>query len=339
VNGLSGHQPTVGEVGAVGEVRGRVEEYIALRRGLGYRSRAPQRLLRGFADTLDAAGHHGPIALEDALAWAAATSSTDPHNPARRLTVIRGFLRHLSALDGATQVPAPGLLGPSFRRTQPHVYSDAEIADLIAAALDLDRPDRLRPHCYATLFALLACTGLRIAEAQALSIEDVDLTGGMLTVRAGKRGRTRLVPLHPSTLAPLRHYAARRARHCGRAFFRTDRSDHVSYNTAHHTFALLRRRLGWTTQGRTRLPRIHDLRHRFVVRRIQAWHTDGINVDAKIPALATYLGHAQVSDVYWYLSAVPELMDIISARFKSYTHPGDDPDDDDPDDGGRGADR
>jgi len=109
----------------IGEVRGRVEEYIALRRGLGYRCRAPERLLRGFADRLDAAGHHGPIGLEASLAWAAATSSTDPHNPARRLTVIRGFLRHLSALDGATQVPAPGLLGPSFRRKPPHVYSDA----------------------------------------------------------------------------------------------------------------------------------------------------------------------------------------------------------------------
>ena len=320
MNGPASHEPTVGEV------RGRVEEYIALRRGLGYRSRAPERLLRGFADTLDAAGHHGPVGLEASLAWAGATSSTDPHHPSRRLTVIRGFLRHLSALDGATQVPAPGLLGLGCRRTQPHVYPDAEVADLIAAAHDLDLPDRLRPHCYATLFGLLACTGLRIAEALALSIDDVDLTAGLLTIRAGKRGRTRWVPLHPTTLAPLRHYAAHRARYTGTAFFRTDRSDHISYNTANHTFRLLRRQLGWTTQGRTRLPRIHDLRHRFVVRRIQAWHTDSVDVDAKIPALATYLGHVQVSDVYWYLSAVPELMDIISARFASYAdvHPDDD---------------
>src|SRR6266545_2928444 len=252
VNGLPDREPKVGEV------RGRVEAYIALRRGLGYRSRAPERLLRGFAEALDAAGHHGPIGLEASLAWAAATSSTDPHHPSRRLTVIRGFLRHLSALDGATQVPAPGLLGPSFRRTSPHVYSEVEIADLTAAALDLDRPDRLRPYCYATLFGLLACTGLRIAEALALSIDDVDLTAGMLTVRAGKRGRTRWVPLHPTTLAPLRYYAAGRARYACTAFFRTDRSDHLSYNAAASTFTRLRQRLGWTTQGRTRLPRIHD---------------------------------------------------------------------------------
>lgn len=313
-----------GQTARVGEVRERVEEYIELRRVLGYRSRAPERLLRGFADRLDAAGHQGPIRLEASLEWAAAGSG-DPRHPARRLTVIRGFLRHLSALDGSTQVPPPGLLGPSFRRRQPHVYSDAEIVDLMTAAAGLGPVGGLRPHCYATLFGLLACTGLRIAEALALTVDDVDLTTGMLTVRAGKRGRTRLVPLHPSALPPLRRYAARRAPYGGEAFFRTDRSDHVSYNAAASTFTRLRQRLGWTTTSRTQLPRIHDLRHRMVVRRIQTWHAQGVDVDAKIPALATYLGHVQVSDVYWYLSAVPELMDIISTRFETYAarHPRD----------------
>ncbi len=302
----------------VGEVGQLVEDYIALRRGLGYRSRTPERLLRGFAERLDRAGHQGPIPLEASLDWAGATSSTDPHNPARRLTVIRGFLRHLSALDGATQIPPPGLLGPTEHRTPPHVYSDSEIANLMTAAAGLDRAGRLRPHCYATLFGLLACTGLRIAEALALTVEDVDLTEGMLTVRAGKRDRTRLVPLHPTAIAPLGEYAAHRGGYGGEAFFRTDLSDHVSYQAAEHTFTQLRQRLGWTTHGRTRLPRIHDLRHRMVVRRIQAWHADGVDVDAKIPALATYLGHVLVCDVYWYLSAVPELMDIVSTRFEHY---------------------
>jgi hypothetical protein len=111
-----------------GQVRQLVEEYIELRRGLGYRSRGPERLLRAFADRLDLAGHHGPIPLELSLEWAASTSSADPCNPARRLTVARGFLRHLAALDGATQVPPPSLLGPTGHRKPPHVYSDAEIA-------------------------------------------------------------------------------------------------------------------------------------------------------------------------------------------------------------------
>ena len=299
-------------------------DYITLRRGLGYRSRVSERYLRAFARYLDRAGHDGPIPLELSLDWAASTASADPCNPARRLTAVRGFLRHLSALDGATEVPAPGLLGPAGHRKPPHVHSDREISDLLRAAARLAPAGGLRPHCYATLFGLLACTGLRISEALSLACEDVDLTGGgMLTVRAGKRGRMRLVPLHPSSLAPLRDYGAhRRLRYGppgdGDAFFRTDRSDHVSYNAAGSTFTVLRRQLGWTAAGRTRAPRIHDLRHRMVVRRIQAWHAHGADVDHKIAVLATYLGHAQVTDVYWYMSAVPELMSIVAGRFEAF---------------------
>jgi integrase len=299
------------------------DDYIALRRGLGYRSPSQERALRAFARYLDRAGHQGPIPLESSLDWAALTVSTDPCNPARRLTTVRGFLRHLAAVDGATAVPAPGLLGPTGHRRPPHVYSDQEIADLLHATAGLAPAGGLRPRCYATLFGLLACTGLRICEALALACGDIDLATGMLTVRAGKRGRTRLVPLHPSALPPLRDYDVERARRYGppgdgAAFFRTDRSDRVSYNAANHTFTTLRRQLGWTTAGRTRAPRVHDLRHRMVVRRIQAWHANGVNVDTKIAVLATYLGHVEVRDVYWYLSAVPELMSIVADRFEAF---------------------
>jgi integrase len=303
------------------------DDYIQLRRGLGYHSPSQERALRAFARYLDRDGHDGPIPLESSLDWATSTASTDPCNPARRLTTVRGFLRHLAAVDGATEVPAPGLLGPTGHRTPPHVYSDHEIGDLLHATAGLAPAGGLRPRCYATLFGLLACTGLRICEALALACGDVDLTGAMLTVRAGKRGRTRLVPLHPSALAPLRDYATEREHRYGppgdgAAFFRTDRSDRVSYNAAHSTFIVLRRRLGWTAASRTRAPRVHDLRHRMVVRRIQAWHANDVNVDAKIAVLATYLGHVEVRDVYWYMSAVPELMSIVADRFEAFAgHP------------------
>jgi integrase len=298
-------------------------DYIELRRGLGYRSPSQERALRAFARYLDGQAHDGPIPLELSLDWATSTRSCDPCNPARRLTVVRGFLRHLAALDGATEVPAPGLLGPTGHRRPPHVYSDQEIGDLLHAAAGLAPAGGLRPRCYATLFGLLACTGLRISEALALACGDVDLTGGMLTVRAGKRGRSRLVPLHPSARAPLCDYAAEREQRYGppgdgEAFFRTDSSDRVSYNAANSTFIVLRRQLGWTATGRTRAPRVHDLRHRMVVRRIQAWHADGVDVDHKIAVLATYLGHVEVRDVYWYLSAVPELMSIVADRFEAF---------------------
>jgi integrase len=301
-----------------------VGDYIELRRGLGYRSPSQERALRAFARYLDRERHNGPVPLESSLDWAASTTSTDPCNPARRLTTVRGFLRHLAAVDGATEVPAPGLLGPTGHRKPPHVYSDREIGDLLRAATELAPAGGLRPLCYVTLFGLLACTGLRIAEALALACADVDLAEAMLTVRAGKRGQTRLVPLHPSALTPLRDYATQRKRRYGTpddsaAFFRTDYSDRVSYNAANTTFTILRQELGWTADGRTRAPRVHDLRHRMVVRRIQAWHADGVDVDRKIAVLATYLGHAEVRDVYWYMSAVPELMSIIANRFDAFT--------------------
>ena len=238
-----------GDVVVTGYFTALVDDYIGMRRGLGYRSPVQERALRAFARHLESRDqHHGPIPLQASLDWASATSSTDPCNPARRMTTVRGFLRHLSALDGATEVPAPGLLGPTGHRSPPHVYSDREVDDLLSAAAGLDPADGLRPRCYAALFGLLACTGLRIGEALALSCGDVDLAGGVLTVRAGKRGRARLVAQHPSALPPLRDYADTRGRRYGppadsEAFFRTDRSDRVSYTAANHTFRLLRRRL------------------------------------------------------------------------------------------------
>lgn len=306
-----------------GAVSARVEEYLALRRGLGYRSPTQERALRAFGRHLDQDGHQGPIPLESSLDWATTTASSDPCNPARRLATVRGFLRHLAAVDGFTEVPEPGLLGPTGHRKPPHIYTEAEIADLLSAAAGLAPTGGLRPHCYATLFGLLASTGLRISEALALSCGDVDLDAAVLTVRAGKRGRTRLVPLHPSALSPLTAYAADRRRRQGKpdedeAFFRTDRSDRIDYNSAFHAFDVLRRRLGWTATGRTRAPRIHDLRHTMVVRRIQAWHAQNVDVDANIPVLATYLGHVEVREVYWYLSAVPELMGLVADRFEAF---------------------
>lgn len=298
-----------------------VEDYVTMRRGLGYRLRRQATYLRSFAGFLDGLGHHGPVPLTLCVRWATSTSSTDPRNPARRLAVLRGFLGHLAALDGATEVPPPGVLGPTHHRKPPHVYSEGEIAHLLQAAAALAPRGGLRPHCYIMLFSLLACTGLRISEALALSRQDVDLVDGVLTVRAGKCGRMRLVPLHPSALEPLRRYAARRDRWCGApsdAFFRTDRSDRLSYEAVSHTFRRLRRRLGWTAEGRARAPRIHDLRHRMVVRRLQLWRAQGADVDRRIAALATYLGHVVVSDIYWYLTAVPELMTVVAHRFEIF---------------------
>jgi integrase/recombinase XerD len=299
-----------------------VEQYVAMRRGLGYRLDRQATYLRSFAAFLDRCGHDGPVPLALSVQWATDTRSPDPHNPARRLSAVGGFLRYLAPLDGATEIPPPGVLGPSHHRTPPHIYSDQEIATLLTAAAELSPRRGLRPECYVTLFALLASTGLRISEALALTREDVDLTEGLVTVRAGKGGKTQLVPLHPSALEPLGAYAAHRDRvtGCSRsgAFFRTDRSEQLTYAAVRGTFKRLRHRLGWTSDGRTRRPRIHDLRHRMVVQRMLAWYVEGADVDAKLPALASFLGHVQISDVYWYFSVTPELMSIVGERFGTF---------------------
>ncbi|MCL4445288.1 MAG: tyrosine-type recombinase/integrase [Actinobacteria bacterium] len=295
------------------------ESYVEMRRSLGYRLEGQATYLRSFAGFLDRSGCDGPVPLALSVEWAAATSASDPHNPARRLTVVRGFLRFLASLDGDTEVPPPGLLGPALHRTSPHVYSDEEIASLLRAAAGLSPSGGLRPHCYVTLLSLLACTGLRISEALALSRDDVDLTAGVLSVRAGKGGKSRLVPLHPSALEPLEAYASLCHRYGATqgsdAFFRTERQERLTYQAVRSTFRALRRQLGWSSQGRTRLPRLHDLRHRMVVKRVLLWHAEGVDVDAKIAVLATYLGHTLVSDLYWYFSATPELMNAAAERF------------------------
>lgn len=299
-----------------------VNEYLALRRGLGFDLETPRWLLLNFARYMDQIGHQGPVTIDLAVQWALSSRSSDPAQAARRLSVVRQFALHRAVFDPATEVPPIGLLGRVSRRKLPHIYSDAEVAALLRQASLLQPRRGLRPRTYVVFFSLLASTGLRLSEACRLATSDVDLANGVLTVREGKFRKSRLVPLHASATQALTHYAAHRdacrdAPRLGR-FFRTDRTPALTRAAVEKTFSRLRHRLGWTAQGRARRPRIHDLRHTFAVRRLLRWYEDGAEVDRKILSLATYLGHAKVTDTYWYLSAVPELMTITSQRFERF---------------------
>ena len=300
----------------------RVGDYLALRRRLGFSLVTQGQMLLSFARHADHIAGEGRLTADLAVQWATACRSRDPSAAARRLDVVRGFARHQALFDPATEVPPLGLLGPRYRRKPPHIYSADEIASLLRAAANLRPTDGLRPCTFVTLFGLLAATGLRVSEARRLACRDVDLRAGVVTVREGKFRKSRLVPLHSSVLAALRRYAAARDR-CHIApgseyFFRTERRAALSRAAIQATFGKLRRRLGWTADGRARLPRIHDLRHAFVVRRILRWHKQGADVDRRMAHLATYLGHAKVTDTYWYLTAVPELMAVTARRFEHF---------------------
>jgi integrase len=238
----------------------RVEEYLSARRGLGFALEQPAFLPRDFPRYADAVGHQGPLTTELAVRWARASRSGSSAQAVRRLGAVRQFARYRALLDPATEVPPLGLLGPLPRRPQPHIYSDAELDALLDQASRLLPRRGLRPRTYVAFFSLLASTGLRLSEACRLAVEDVELTDGVLTVREGKFRKARLVPLHPSTTAPLARYAADRDACCERpvSFFRTERTPTLNKEAVEKTFGRIRQRLGWTAQGRARQPRIHE---------------------------------------------------------------------------------
>jgi integrase len=296
------------------------EEYLALRRRLGFSLEVEGSQLLAFARYAEQMEHEGPITTELAVAWARLPERASPLCWARRLDIVRRFALYRIATDPHTEIPPPGLLGASYRRTEPHIYSDDEIAALLGAAARLRSKGGLRPHTYTTLFGLLASTGLRISEALHLDRADVDLRTGVLTITETKFRKSRLVPLHPSTVTALKAYVERRdhslpLKRTGR-FFISDYAARLNYPTVCSTFVKLRRDLGWVNRSGRRLPRIHDLRHAFACRRLLAWYRDGADIPQKMLALSTYLGHVSVEGTYWYLTAVPDLMAIASSRFE-----------------------
>jgi integrase len=305
---------------------GRVHEYLTYRRSLGYQLRIEGQMLQSFARYADEGGHRGPVTTELALRWARLPEQAARLYQARRLEVVRTLARYLVPREPGTEVPPRGLLGSAHARRPAFLYSQGDIIALLDAARSLAPAGGLRPRTYATLIGLLACTGLRINEALTLGADDIDLDAGVLTIRQTKFHKSRFVPLHASALAPLRDYAADRGgRHRqlrDTTFFVSDAGLRLPYSTVRHTFhRLLRRALpAAASTGRAR-PRFHDLRHTFVCRRLTDWYRDGTDVDRVIDQLSAYLGHAKVTDTYWYLTGVPEMLALAGSRFEQFSDP------------------
>lgn len=291
----------------------RAKAYLASRRALGYKLRIEGQMLQNFARYADRAGHRGPLTRSLALRWATLPRDADRLYMARRLEVVRVFAKHQAVIEPATEIPPRHALGPAHRRNAPHLYSPTEVGQLLRRAAHL--PGRLRPLTYKTLLGLLACTGLRISEALALQISDVDLEHGVLTVRETKYHHTRLVPLHPTALPPLNHYVRRRQKlfPCAQHFFVSDRGRRFAYTTVRTVFRELAD--GFVPNSNRRHVRLHDLRHTFACRVLLGWQRSKRGAVGRMTILSRYLGHQRVSDTYWYLSATPELLTEAARRF------------------------
>ncbi len=292
-----------------------LKRYLSMRKGLGYKYQHQTRRLADFVSFMESR-EATTITTKLAMEWA--TLPPDRHASwALRLTDVRGFARHIANIDPKTEVPPVGIL-PGLKRAKPYIYSDAEVNALLVAALSLPPAGGLRRWTYHHLFGLIAVTGMRLSEAIDLQRDDVDLEAGVLTVRLTKFGKTRLVPLHPTTSAALRNYAARRDSHfaspCAPHFFVAERGGPLLHQYVHRVFWRLSREIGLRRPGARTGPRVHDLRHRFAIRTLLGWYREGTDVEKKLPALSTYLGHACVRDTYWYLSACPELMQEAAQR-------------------------
>lgn len=292
----------------------RVERYLNARRALGYKLKIEGQMLLNFAAYADRSRHKGPITFALALRWAILPRDCDRLYHARRLELVRVLARYQAALEPATEIPPRHILGPAHRRSAPHFYTTAQIRLLLRRAEDLD--GRLCPQTYKTLIGLLACSGLRISEALSLEVADVDLQKGVLTVRESKYRRTRLVPLHATTVAALSRFAHRRQKVFPEAihFFVSDRGTQFSYTTVRTAFREMA--AGITPTSNHHNVRLHDLRHTFACRVLLRWQRSRKGATGRVIILSRYLGHEHVSDTYWYLTAIPELLREAGRHFR-----------------------
>jgi integrase/recombinase XerD len=296
-------------------LREAVRDYLEMRRSLGFKLRETGKLLPVFVKFLEE--HRSSfITTRLALAWAQQPSTVQPAEWARRLSVVRTFARYRSANDPRTQIPPPGLLPFQPKRARPYLYSEQEIRSLLRAALRMPyryQCGRLRPWTFYCLFGLLSVTGLRLGEARNMELQDVDLKAGVLTIRGAKFGKTRLVPLHPSTCAALADYLARRQRQwAGRtvspSLFLSSWGNRLDGGEIHRTFYALSRQIGLRGPSDSHGPRLHDMRHRFATNTLVQWYRSGQDPERRLPLLSAYLGHVHVADTQWYLEGSPELM-------------------------------
>jgi len=290
-----------------------VDEYLRLRRGLGFKLERAGQILPQLVSFLEAADA-STVTRELAIAWAKLPASARPQHWAARLAIARGFATYLQTIDPATEVPPAGVFAVRYQRATPYLWSAQDIRRLKAAS-------------YQALFGLLAVSGMRVGEAVALERSDVDLDAGLITIREqiAKLEKARLVPLHPTTVDALERYANERDRLCptprSTRYFISSIGTALTRSEVAKTLRKLTTTLGLRTD--TVHPVAHQLRHTFAVRTLTHWQRSGVPIDERIVLLSTYLGHVSPAESYWYLTATPELMgraaDRLDQRFGAHS--------------------
>jgi integrase len=292
-------------------------DYLALRRSLGHDLAEAHWLLPRFVAYLDSIAAP-TVTIEAALAWAQ-PPDVDPASSmsARRMTIVRGFARHMAGIDDRTEVPPFGLIPSRQRWRPPFIYSPADIELLMAQTETLC--GRLPVATHGTIIGLLAATGMRVGEAIRLDRSDINWTDGVVLIRQSKFGKTRQIPILPCTLDALARYAQRRDELCPRpatpGFFVSRNGTRMIYPVVQQIFRRLCDTAGIGT-GSPRRPTIHGLRHTFAVTTLTRWYRAGDDVEARLPWLSTYLGHRDPRSTYWYLSAAPELLALAAGRLE-----------------------
>jgi len=289
----------------------KVRTYLTHRRALGFKLQSEGLRLLDFGRYANRLRHRGPLTTQLAVRWACLPKSADRLYRARRLEIVRCFAKHLLLTEPGTQVPPRHLLGPAHRRRSPHLYTPAQLEQLLRRAAKLT--GRLRPQTWRTLIGLLACSGLRISEALQLRVNDVDWKHSLLIIRESKYGKSRLVPLHRTTMAALRDYAQLRQKAFPLAeyFFVTGGGTRLARSTVGQTFDQLRKGIPYTR----RPPRLHDLRHTMASEVLRRWQSSRKGAVNRILILSRFLGHSHVEDTYWYLTALPEMLAEAAQRF------------------------
>ena len=293
--------------------------YLELRRALGWKLKRPAQMLTQFVAYVDERGE-ATVTIELAVAWATMPAGAEPSYWAHRLSSVRGFARYLHTIDPVNEVPPRDLLPYRSRRLAPYLYSDDEIAALMAAASRL-RNVKLA-LTYRTIIGLLAATGTRVGEVLRLNLDDLHWEHRLLLIRDSKFGKSRLVPLESSTFAALGQYVRqRKLRYPVKgtpAVFLNSHGTRICHCNLSGTFHQLTKDVGLEPRSRLCRPRIHDMRHSFAIRTMLDWYRAGVDVQARLPLLSTYLGHVNPATTYWYLSAAPELLALAGERLEQH---------------------